>query len=81
MMIRFDQVSKRYPGGFEALSQVNFCLQKGEMVFLTGHSGAGKTTFLKLIAMLELPSSGQLIVNNVRLNQLKNTTLLFTEAA
>ncbi|KTD25584.1 cell division ATP transporter FtsE [Legionella maceachernii] len=71
MMIRFDQVSKRYPGGFEALSQVNFCLQKGEMVFLTGHSGAGKTTFLKLIAMLELPSSGQLIVNNVRLNQLK----------
>ncbi|KTD29357.1 cell division ATP-binding protein FtsE [Legionella micdadei] len=71
MMIKFDQVSKRYPGGFEALSQIDFCLQKGEMVFLTGHSGAGKTTFLKLIAMLELPSSGQLTVNNVRLNQLK----------
>ncbi|ARG98818.1 cell division ATP-binding protein FtsE [Legionella micdadei] len=70
-MIKFDQVSKRYPGGFEALSQIDFCLQKGEMVFLTGHSGAGKTTFLKLIAMLELPSSGQLTVNNVRLNQLK----------
>lgn len=71
MMIKFDQVSKRYPGGFEALSQVNFSLQKGEMVFLTGHSGAGKSTLLKLIAMLELPSSGQLVVNGVRLGQLK----------
>ena len=52
MMITFDQVSKRYPGGFEALSQVNFSLQKGEMAFLTGHSGAGKSTFLKLIALV-----------------------------
>lgn len=70
-MIKFDQVSKRYPGGYEALSHVNFFLAKGEMAFLTGHSGAGKTTFLKLIAGLEMPSSGQLIVNSVRLNQLK----------
>lgn len=71
MMIKFEQVSKRYPGGYEALSQVNFNLDKGEMAFLTGHSGAGKSTFLKLIGMLESPSSGQIIVNNVRLNQLK----------
>lgn len=70
MMIRFDQVSKRYPGGFEALSQVNFSLQKGEMVFLTGRSGAGKSTLLKLIALLEWPTSGQLTVNGLRLNQL-----------
>jgi len=71
MMITFDQVSKRYPGGFEALSQVNFSLQKGEMTFLTGHSGAGKSTLLKLIALLEWPTSGQLIVNDLRLHQLK----------
>lgn len=71
MMIKFEQVSKRYPGGFEALSQVNFSLEKGEMVFLTGHSGAGKSTFLKLIAMLEFPSSGQISVNGLRLNQLQ----------
>lgn len=70
MMIKFDQVSKRYPGGFEALSQVSFSLAKGEMAFLTGHSGAGKSTLLKLIAMLERPSSGQLMVNGVRLDQL-----------
>lgn len=62
-MIQFNQVSKRYPGGYEALSQVNFCLKPGEMVFLTGHSGAGKSTLLKLIALLERPSSGQLMVN------------------
>lgn len=71
MMITFDQVSKRYPGGFEALSQVNFSLQKGEMAFLTGHSGAGKSTFLKLIALLEWPTSGQLTVNGLKLNHLK----------
>lgn len=71
MMITFDQVSKRYPGGFEALSQVNFSLQKGEIVFLTGHSGAGKSTFLKLIALLEWPTSGQLTVNGLKLNQLR----------
>jgi cell division transport system ATP-binding protein len=70
-MITFDQVSKRYPSGFEALSQVNFSMQKGELVFLTGHSGAGKSTFLKLIALLEWPTSGQLVVNNLRLNQLR----------
>jgi cell division transport system ATP-binding protein len=71
MMITFDQVSKRYPGGFEALSQVNFSLPKGEMAFLTGHSGAGKSTLLKLIALLEWPTSGQLIVNGLKLNHLK----------
>lgn len=70
MMIKFNQVSKRYPGGFEALSQVDFELGRGEMAFLTGHSGAGKSTLLKLIAKLETPSSGQLLVNGVHLNQL-----------
>ena len=71
MMIKFDQVSKRYPGGFEALSQISLALEKGEMAFLTGHSGAGKSTLLKLIARLEEPSSGQIVVNDIRLNQLK----------
>ncbi|KTD14639.1 cell division ATP transporter FtsE [Legionella gratiana] len=71
LMITFDQVSKRYPGGFEALSHINFSMQKGEMVFLTGHSGAGKSTLLKLIALLERPTSGQLTMNGLRLNHLK----------
>ncbi|CDZ77853.1 Cell division ATP-binding protein FtsE [Legionella massiliensis] len=71
MMIKFEQVNKRYPGGFEALSNINFSLAQGEMAFLTGHSGAGKSTLLKLIARLETPSSGQIEVNGIRLNQLK----------
>ncbi len=41
-MIRFDNLSKRYPGGFEALKNVSFEMGAGEMAFLTGHSGAGK---------------------------------------
>lgn len=75
MMIKFDQVTKRYPGGFEALSQVNFSLEQGEMAFLTGHSGAGKSTLLKLVAKLETPSSGQLLVNGVHLNQLSKKAI------
>lgn len=71
IMITFNQVSKRYPGGFEALRQVDFVLEKGEMAFLTGHSGAGKSTLLKLIALLERPTSGQIIVDGVHLNYLQ----------
>jgi cell division transport system ATP-binding protein len=71
MMITFNQVTKRYPGGFEALSQVNFSLEKGEMAFLTGHSGAGKSTLLRLIALLEWPTSCQISVNGTALQSLK----------
>ncbi|MEJ2143107.1 MAG: ATP-binding cassette domain-containing protein [Gammaproteobacteria bacterium] len=66
-MIRFTNASKRYPGGHEALLNVNFHLSPGEMAFLTGHSGAGKSTFLKLIALIERPSRGQVLVNNQNL--------------
>ncbi len=61
-MIRFTSVSKRYPGGHDALSGISFDLASGEMAFLTGHSGAGKSTILKLIALLERPTRGQLYV-------------------
>ncbi|MCC5858818.1 MAG: cell division ATP-binding protein FtsE [Ectothiorhodospiraceae bacterium] len=69
-MIRFEQVSKRYPGGHEALSGLSFSIGRGEMVFLTGHSGAGKSTLLKLIPLLERPSSGQVLVAGVDLAHL-----------
>ena len=69
-MIRFDQVSKRYPSGKEALSRVNFELDDGEMVFLTGHSGAGKSTMMKLIIMMERPSQGQVFVRGMNINRL-----------
>ncbi|MDH5393828.1 MAG: cell division ATP-binding protein FtsE [Gammaproteobacteria bacterium] len=68
-MIRFDNVSKQYPGGFEALLGVNYHLPRGQMAYLTGHSGAGKSTLLKLIAMIERPSRGQIFLDGVNLNQ------------
>lgn len=69
-MLLFDQVSKSYPGGFAALERVSFQIAKGEMVFLTGHSGAGKSTILKLISMIERPSTGQVMINNVDLSKI-----------
>lgn len=70
-IVEFHGVSKRYPGGGDALNEVDFRLGKGEMAFLTGHSGAGKSTFLKLIALIERPTRGNIIVNGVNLSQLK----------
>lgn len=74
-MIVFNQVSKRYPGGYEALKNVSFELAKGEMAFLTGHSGAGKSTLLKLIAAIERPNTGSVLVNNQNVSVLKSAAL------
>jgi cell division transport system ATP-binding protein len=63
-MIRFDQVHKRYPNGREALAGVSFNIENGALTFLTGHSGAGKSSILKLIALIERPTRGQVIVNS-----------------
>ena len=62
-MIRFDQVYKRYANGREALSGVSFHIDAGELAFLTGHSGAGKSSILKLIALIDRPSRGQVFIN------------------
>lgn len=70
-MIRFDSVSKRYPGGREALIEVSFAVAAGEMLFVTGHSGAGKTTLLKLITLIERPSHGAIEVHGRDLVRLK----------
>ena len=66
-MIKFDQVSKRYPGGHEALRSVSFQIDAAEMVFLTGHSGAGKSTLLKLMMVMERPTAGQVLVGGQNL--------------
>jgi cell division transport system ATP-binding protein len=63
-MIRFDQVFKRYPNGREALAGVSFNIESGALTFLTGHSGAGKSSILKLIALIERPTRGRVYVNS-----------------
>ncbi len=63
-MISFDNVSKRYPNGYDALNQVDFSLRQGEMAFLTGHSGAGKSTLMKLIMLMERPTNGRVLVGD-----------------
>ncbi|MBF7073838.1 cell division ATP-binding protein FtsE [Glaciecola sp. MH2013] len=62
-MIKFEQVSKTYPGGQQALRKVDFHVEQGEMAFLTGHSGAGKSTLLKLISIMERPTVGRVMIN------------------
>ena len=69
-MIEFEQVSKRYPGGREALSDVSFQLGAGEMAFITGHSGAGKSTLLRLIGLIERCTRGQVRINGRNLARL-----------
>ncbi|MGA0935405.1 MAG: cell division ATP-binding protein FtsE [Pseudohongiellaceae bacterium] len=76
-MIRFDNVSKRYPGGYEALLNVSFELARSEFAFLTGHSGAGKSTLLKLIMLMEKASGGQVFVESQNLNRLSRRQIPF----
>lgn len=76
-MIKFEQVSKTYPGGFQALNQVNFHLRAGELAFLTGHSGAGKSTLLRLIALMERPTIGRVLINGHDLRKVKSRQVPF----
>ena len=74
-MICFDNLSKRYPSGFEALRNVSFTMEAGEMAFLTGHSGAGKSTLLKMVMLMERPTSGNLLINGKNLNRLSTAQI------
>ena len=74
-MVSFSAVAKRYPGGQEALKDVSFSLQAGELAFLTGRSGAGKSTILKLIAAIERPSAGSVVVNGQNVGALKRAAI------
>lgn len=73
--ISFNNVSKRYAGGYEALKGVSFSVEPGELVFITGHSGAGKSTLLKLIPAIERASSGTILVNGQNVSAMKRAAI------
>lgn len=70
-MIEFRGVYKKYANGTEALKDVNIHIDDGEFVFIVGASGAGKSTFLKLIMHEETASAGEVIVNDYKFSRLK----------
>ena len=73
-MIQFLNVSKHYDS-LTALKGVNFSIEKGEMAFVTGPSGAGKTTILRLIYRAEKPDEGQIFVASWDVSKLKGNTI------
>ncbi|MBS0211811.1 MAG: cell division ATP-binding protein FtsE [Proteobacteria bacterium] len=70
-LLRFDAVGKRYAGGHEALADVSFAVEAGQMLFITGHSGAGKTTLMRLIHLAEQPSRGVVLMEDRNLARLR----------
>lgn len=68
--IRLDGVSFAYPGGTDALTDLNLELPSGQMIGVIGPSGAGKTTLIELLLRLRVPTSGVIWVNDVDLNQI-----------
>ena len=76
-MLKFVNVTKRYPETGDVLRNVSFHLRRGEIAFLTGHSGAGKSTLLRLIAAMERCSRGQILLDDQDLSHVKENQLPF----
>lgn len=76
-LVSFNRVGKRYPDGYEALCDASFAIEAGDFAFLTGHSGAGKTTALKLIPAIERATAGAVLVNGQNVGALREAALPF----
>lgn len=74
-MIKFTKVEKQYSDGNKSLKDINLKVDQGEFVFLVGHSGAGKSSILKLITREEKITNGRVIVNKENITNIKNRAL------
>jgi cell division transport system ATP-binding protein len=73
--IEFINVTRRFENGTEALRGLDLTIDEGSMIFLTGHSGAGKSTFLRLLLRLDVPTRGQILVNGVNVAALPESRI------
>ena len=76
-MIRFEQVEKRYANGHVGLHELSFHVRRGEFLFVTGHSGAGKSTMLRLLLAMERPTGGKLLLAGQDLAKIRNSQIPF----
>lgn len=74
-MISLNNVSKFYPGGYEALKSITLSISQGELIFFSGHSGAGKSTLLKLMTAIERPTSGSIVVGQQNIDSLRRSAI------
>lgn len=71
-MIQLQSVSKKYGNGVQALDDINLVIQSGEFVYLTGASGSGKSTLMKLLYREEIPTQGQITIDQFNVNRLRS---------
>lgn len=72
-MIVMENVYKKYPNGVVAANGIDVAIEQGEFVYVVGASGAGKSTFIKMMYREEKPTSGKIIVNGIDIAKLKNS--------
>jgi cell division transport system ATP-binding protein len=76
-MVVFSNVTKRYPGGITALDTVSMEIQEGDFLFITGPSGAGKTTMIRLLLAMERPTEGSILVARRNIAALTDSAIPF----
>jgi len=74
-MLSFEKVSKKYPDSSMALDDVNFKVERGEFVSVVGHSGAGKTTLMKMVLAEEHPSEGEIFFDTINIHKLRRSMI------
>lgn len=79
-MFTLKNIGKRFESGYRVLHNINLTINSNEFVYVTGASGAGKSTFLNLLSAIERPSHGEIYLNKLKYNDLSNSHLHFVRS-